>query len=468
MINIQQLVVRAASAAALLVGSLASAQAQAMSGGENQTLHILVGRSVLINIQNRLRRVVIGNPTAIETVTTSPSQVVVTAKAAGTSSLVLWEENGTTRMLDVFADLDVSALRDAVQHAFPDMGINVDAQEDKVVLTGLVPSAAAAEQIGKMAATFSKNVVNSLGANPAPRQKQVMLKVRFAEVDRVRLTGFGVNVLGTGAGNTPGTISTQQFGAPTLGSGSESGRLIGIIGAPTKGTSTTLSVGDLLNIFLFRPDLNLGATIKALQQQNVLQILAEPNLLAISGEPAKFLAGGEFPYPIFQSGAAGGLGTVTIQFKPFGVRLDFIATVEPNGVVRLKVSPEVSSLDFANAIVLSGFTLPAISTRRAETEIELKDGQSFGIAGMLDDRTTAQFSKIPGIGDVPVLGQLFKSRGTNRTGTELLVLVTPSIVDPLAEQVSAPGTISEPLKNLDRKDFDKNLPADQRKPSASR
>jgi pilus assembly protein CpaC len=458
----QQTILRTIISAALLFGCRSAMQAQALPAAQSQTVHILVGRSVLINTENRLRRVVIGNPTAIETVTTSPSQVVVTAKAPGTSSLMLWEESGATRMLEVFSDLDVSALREAVQRGFPDMPIRVDSQEDKVLLTGAAPTAAAVDQIGKMAANFSKNVVNSLGAAPAPRLKQVMLKVRFAEVDRIKLTAFGINILSTGAANTPGTVSTQQFGLPSLGN---QGRLTGVIGGATQGATTELGVTDLLNVFLFRPDLNLGATIKALQNQNVLHILAEPNLLAISGEPAKFLAGGEFPYPILQGSA--GLGTVTIQFKPFGVRLDFLATVEPDGVIRLKVTPEVSSLDFANAVTISGFTLPAISTRRAETEIELKDGQSFGIAGLLDDRTTAQFSKIPGIGDLPILGQLFKSRNTSRTNTELLVLVTPSIVDPVAVQAPAPPTPQPPVKDLDRKGFDKTLPADQKNPQAS-
>jgi pilus assembly protein CpaC len=426
---------------------------QAAPNPEGQTVHILVGRSVIVNTQARLRRVVVGNPAVVETVTTSPTQVVVTAKSAGSSSLLLFDESGTTRMLDVFGDVDVSALRDAIQHAYPETPIQIDSQEDKIVLTGSVPSAAAAEQIGKMASTFSRVVVNSLNANPAPRRKQVMLKVRFAEVDRSKLSQIGFNIFSTGAGNTPGTISTQQFGTLSLGS---QGTVRGTIGAPTTGTTTSIGANDLLNIFLFRPDLNLGTTIKALQNNNVLQILAEPNLLAMSGEPARFLAGGEFPYPVVQTG--GGLNTVTIQFRPFGVRLEFTATVEPDGVINLKVAPEVSSLDYSNAITVSGFTMPAISTRRAETQIELKDGQSFGIAGLLDNRTTAQMSKIPGIGDVPIIGQFFKSRNVSKSNTELLVLVTPALVDPLTSPAPAAAPIHQPLKNLDPKTFDKGLP----------
>jgi len=214
----------------------------------------------------------------------------------------------------------------------------------------------------------------------------------------------------------------------------------------------------------------LGATIKAMQQKQVLQILAEPNLMAISGQPAHFLAGGEFPYPVIQgNGGGNGPGTVTIQFKPYGVRLEFVGTVDDdNETIRLKVTPEVSSLDYTNAVTISGFTMPAIQTRRAETEIELKNGQSFGIAGLLDERTTVQLSKVPGIGDIPVLGQLFKSRNLNLTNSELIVLVTPTIVDPVAGTMPSPEppSINMPVHNLDTGTFDKGLPSPAQTPGA--
>jgi pilus assembly protein CpaC len=208
---------------------------------------------------------------------------------------------------------------------------------------------------------------------------------------------------------------------------------------------------------LYRSDINLGATIQDLQQKNVLQILAEPNLLARSGEPAKFLAGGEFPFPVVQGGAGGTAASVTIMFKPFGVKLEFTATVEGD-VIRLKVLPEVSTLDFSNAVTISGFEIPAISTRRAETEVELRDGQSFGIAGLLDRRTTAQLSKMPGIGDIPILGNLFKSKSINQTNSELLVMVTPVLVDPLSDNpVAAPANPRLSLPNMEDRKFDKTM-----------
>jgi pilus assembly protein CpaC len=311
-----------------------------------------------------------------------------------------------------------------------------------------------------MASTFSKDVVNSIRVTGA-HEKQVLLKVRFAEIDRSKIDAWGFNLFSLGAANTIGTAGTQQFGAIGLGEGKINTRASGSTTTTTTATTTnttaSFTLSDLLNIFVFRPDINLGATIKDLESRNVLQILAEPNLMAMSGQPAQFMAGGELPYPIVQP-STGGLTAVSIQFRPFGVRLDFTATVASNGTLRLKVAPEVSSLDYANAVTVSGFVLPAISTRRAETVVELQDGQSFAIAGLLDRRTSAQLSKVPGIGDLPIIGQLFRSRNVTRSNTELMVIVTPSIVDPLAAAVPAQAQPTMPMKPLDPASFDKKLP----------
>jgi pilus assembly protein CpaC len=436
---------------ASLASGLAVAQAPAEPAAQ-QVLHILVGHSVVIRTETRLTRVLVGNPAVMMTTTTQPNEVVLTATQAGSSSVVLWQEDNQSRILEVFGDLDVSLLREAIARAFPALNITAEAEEGRIVLTGTASSPAVAEQIGKMAAPFSKDIVNSMQIAQPGRGKQVLLKVRFAQVDRARLQSFGINLLSTGAANTIGAVSTQQFGTFGLGDN----KLTGIIGAPLKGTTTTETISDLLNIFIFRPDLNLGATIRDLQQKNVLQILAEPNLLAASGEPAQFLAGGELPYPVV-SGVAGA-STVTVQFKPFGVKLEFTGTIEDGGTIRLKVFPEVSSLDFGNSVTISGFVLPAIATRHAETVVELKDGQSFGIAGLLDQRTTAQFSKVPGIGDIPILGELFKSRSTTKTNSELVVIVTPSIVDPAALPAAEPELPKAPMAPLDPGQFDKTVP----------
>ncbi len=419
----------------------------------NQVLHILVGHSVVIRTDPRLQRVLVGNPAVVTTATTAPNEVVVTATAAGSSSVVLWQENNQSRIIEVFADVDVSLLREAITRGLPGEAVEAESEEGRVVLTGVASSTAVADQIGKMAAPFSKEIVNSIQVAQPHRQKQVLLKVRFAQVDRTKFSAFGFNLLSTGAANTVGTTTTQQFGTVGIG---EKGTLTSVIGAPTKGFQTTESISDLLNIFIFRPDLNLGATIRDLQQQNVLQILAEPDLLAANGEPARFLAGGELPYPVLTGTA--GQATVTVQFKPFGVKLEFTGTIESDNTIRLKVFPEVSSLDFTNAVTISGFVLPAIATRHAETVVELRDGQSFGIAGLLDQRTTAQFSKVPGIGDIPILGQLFRSRSVSKQNSELLVIVTPTIVDPVAAPTAAPELPKMPIAPLDPKQFDTKTP----------
>ena len=422
--------------------------------GTNQVLHILVGHSVVIRTDPRLRRVLVGNPAIVTTTTTAPNEVVVTATAPGSSSVVLWQEDNRSRIIEVFADLDVALLREAISRSLPAEAVEAESEEGKVVLTGTASSSAIADQIGKMAAPFSKEIVNSIQIALPHRQKQVLLKVRFAQVDRTKFTAFGVNLLSTGATNTIGSITTGQFG--TIGLGNQ-GKLTGTIGVPARGFTTEETISDLLNIFVFRPDLNLGAAIRDLQQRNVLQILAEPDLLAANGESARFLAGGELPYPVV-SGVAGA-STVSVQFKPFGVKLEFTGTIESDDTIRLKVFPEVSSLDFTNAVTISGFILPAIATRHAETVVELKDGQSFGIAGLLDQRTTAQFSKVPGIGDIPILGQLFRSRSISTTNSELVVIVTPTIVDPGAIPAVAPQVPKMPISPLNQKQFDTNVPS---------
>ena len=431
--------------------SIAATMQQPVPGenpGGNQVVHILVGHSVVIHTDPRLTRVLVGNPAVVTTATTAPNEVVVTATAPGSSSVVLWQENNQSRIIEVFADVDVSLLREAIQRGFPNEAIEAEAEEGRVVLTGTASSAAVADQIGKMGAPFSKDIVNSIRLGP-PERRQVLLKVRFAQVDRNKLTEFGINILSTG--NSFGASSTGQFSPAQLVTSTASGGSSG-----TGAAGSTLGLNDLLNIFFFQRDIGLGATIRDLQEKKVLQILAEPNLLAASGEPASFLAGGELPYPVVTP--SGQTTTVTVLFKPFGVKLEFTGTIEGDGTIRLKVAPEVSSLDYTNAVTISGFVLPAIATRHAETVVELKDGQSFGIAGLLDQRTTAQFSKMPGFGDLPILGQFFRSRSIDKTNSELIVIVTPTIVDPMTAPAAAPEVPKMPIEPLDQKQYDKETP----------
>ena len=431
---------------ATLVGAI-----PAIAQSEGQALHIFVGKSVVINVQAPVTRILSSNPATIETLATSPTQVVVEGKAPGSSSLILWDASNHSQMLDVTVDVDVASLRSAIEQTYPGEDIKIQSDGAHLILTGTVSDDKVSQDIAKMSSAYSGSVVNSLTIAPIHEQ-EVLLEVKFAEVDRTKLQQLGFNFFSTGATNTIGTVSTQQFSPPTLSStgGSGTGSNGGAV------TSSAVTLSDLLNIFAFRPDINLGTTIRDLENKSVLQILAEPNLLALSGQRASFLAGGEFPVPVVQGGT--NVGAVTIQFRPFGVRLDFTAFVGKDDVIRLHVAPEVSTLDFSNAVVISGFTVPALSTRRAETEIELKNGQSFGIAGLLDNRAQAQLSKIPGIADIPILGNLFKSKSITRSNSELVVMVTPHVVDPVRLNNPPPTPPVNPIKFLDNPKFDKDLP----------
>jgi pilus assembly protein CpaC len=426
------------------------------SPSEGETVHVLLGKSIVINVQAPLTRVLSSNPTVVEAMATSPRQVVVEGKMAGNSSLILWDASGRSQILDVAVDLDISGLRSAIQRSYPREQLEIEADAGRLVLTGTASNVHIVEDLGKMAAAYSNQVVNSVHV-PLAHDRQVVLEVKFAEVDRTALLQLGANYFTPGTGHTTGTLSTGQFGGTAISTSSATTTTVGSTTATSvTATPPTLNITNPLNLFLFRSDINFGVVIQALQARNVAEILAEPNLMAISGQKATFLAGGEFPFPVVQSST--GLPVVTITFRPFGVKLDFTATVLDDNTIRLHVAPEVSTLDFANSLTLSGFTVPAISTRRAETEIELKDGQSFGIAGLLDRRATTQLSKVPGIGDIPVLGQLFRSRSINKTNTELLVFVTPRIVDPVHVDTPVAAAPTVPVPFLDINKFDDQLP----------
>jgi pilus assembly protein CpaC len=290
-------------------------------------------------------------------------------------------------------------------------------------------------------------VVNSIELPAPPQERQILLKVKFAEVQRSATQSFGVNIISTGALNTPGAISTQQFG------NNQASNLTSSIGASVTGTTSDFTLSDALNVFAFRPDLNLAVTIQALKQQGLIEILAEPNIVTTSGKEAKFLVGGEFPVPVIQGGGAA--GSVTVQFREFGIRLTFLPELTASGSIKMHVNPEVSALDFANGVTLSGFLIPALSTRRVDTDVELMPGQSFVIAGLIDNRVAETVSRVPGLSSIPLLGEIFKSRKKDKNNTELLVLVTPEfppVLQPGAKlpELKMPVEFMEPLSSLEK------------------
>jgi pilus assembly protein CpaC len=409
-------------------------------------LRVMVGKSLLINTTERLKRISVTDPAVAFAQVITPTQILVHGKTPGEVSLLIWDEVERSRSFDLRVDVDVSACSDEERRVFPDEQISVTPSRAAIVLSGHVSTEDVAKRAGELASAYSPKIINVLTFGPVGAQ-EVLLQVKFAEVDRSALTQLGINFISTGAGNTIGTVTTGQFGGfgpqtvtPSTTTSSS--------GSSTR-TSSAQSVGNVLNLFVFRPDINFGAVLEALETKNLLQILAEPNLIAVNGKEASFLAGGQFPFPIVQPGA--GFTAVTISFKEFGVRLQFTPVITPNGNIHLKVAPEVSTLDFANALSISGFTVPALSTRKAETEFEVQDGQSFVIAGLMDNRVTDIYNKIPGLGDIPILGNFFRSRSLQKSNSELMVLCTVRRINPSAE----PPPPKDPKPFMDKDKFDK-------------
>jgi pilus assembly protein CpaC len=409
-------------------------------------LRVMVDKSLLINTTERLKRISITDPTVAYATVITPTQILVHGRAPGEVSLLIWDELERSRSFDLRVDVDVSACAEEEHRVFPDEQISVTPSRAAIVLSGHVTTEDVAKRAGELASAYSKNVINVLTFGPVGAQ-EVLLEVKFAEVDRSALTQMGFNIFSTGAGNLFGTTTTGQYGgftAPTI--------------TQTQGQSPPLTatetLSNVLNLFLFQPNIHLGTVIEALETKNLLQILAEPNLIAVNGKKASFLAGGQFPFPIVQPGQ--GFTAVTISFKEFGVRLEFTPVIMPNGNIHLTVAPEVSTLDFADALTISGFTIPALSTRKAETEFELRDGQSFVIAGLIDNRVTDIWNKVPGLGDIPILGNFFKSKSIQKSNSELMVLCTVHRISPSTEPPATPKN-PQPFINNDK--FDGKKPS---------
>jgi len=418
-------------------------QAPAPSEGP-APLRVMVGKSLLINTTDRLKRVSVTDPEIADALVVTATQILVHGRSPGEVSLLIWDEFERSRSFDLRVDVDITAAAEEMKRIFPDEQIDVSASRSAIVLSGHVTTEDVEKHAGMVAAAYSKNVINVLSFGPVGAQ-EVLLEVKFAEVDRTAVTQLGVNLFSPGTGNTIGTSTTGQFGGFQVSRGAQT------TGTTTTGSSTDTNINfsQALNLFLFRSDINLGAIVQALQQKNLLQILAEPNLIAVNGKEASFLAGGEFPFPIVQPGQ--GFTAVTIQFREFGVKLKFTPVIMPNNNIHLQVVPEVSQLDFTNALTISGFTVPALSTRRAQTEFELQDGQSFVIAGLMDNRVTDQYGKMPGLGNIPILGNLFRSKNAQKSATELVVLCTVHRISPSTEPAPTP---KYPQPFMDKGKFD--------------
>ena len=416
------------AAVAATAAGAAGAAAADVPPPEVSSISLLVGRSTVLNTDSPIARVSLTSADIADALVTSTTQLLLHGKAPGTISMFVWDHAGAIHRYEVVVGRDVATLSDQIRQLFPGESIAVRSNGRDVVLSGTVSSKDVIDRAVNLSTGFvdkKEEIVNLLQIQ-AGRTNQVLLHVRFAEVSRSALTELGASLFtsATGIRNTLGRVTTQQFEAPGF-SDIQTSKADSSFGSDVTSASGKITFSDFLNLFVLSEKYDLGVLIRALQSRGLFQSLAEPNLVAESGKEATFLAGGEFPVPIAQGSGAN--LAISVQFKEFGIRLGFTPIVEGDRV-HLKVAPEVSSLDFTNAVVMNGFRIPALTTRRTATELELKDGQTFAIAGLLNNTMNSTLQKIPGIGDIPVLGYLFKSKAAQKNRTELVVMITPEIL----------------------------------------
>ncbi len=414
---------------------------------------LTVGRGELVQFMSDISRVAVSEPKIADAVVVSPREVMINAKAPGRGTIVVWETGVLPARYEVNVIPDRSdfeGILKSISSQIPESQIVVTGNTETLVLTGRARDSLQSKQAEALASTHAKKVVNLLEVPPEPEPRQILLQVKFASIDRVGLSELGFNYFSRND-KTLGSLGTQQFQSP---------RFSQLQFQDQNFSNSSINFADLLNLFIFRPDLNIGATIRALSARNLLQVLAEPNLITLEGREANFLAGGEFPFPTIQATTTGGATSpvVTVQFKKFGIQLDFTPTVTVSGGIHLKVAPAVTSLDYTNAVTLQGFLIPAIAARKAETEVILKDGESFAIAGLIDNRVLQTINKIRGLGDIPIVGNLFRSRANRKSTDELLVVVTPRFVKPVpaGETVKLPDTVETFLPTVAEEKAAKN------------
>ena len=378
-------------------------------------VNVLVGQSRLISFDRPIERFSVSNPDIAEAVLVTSDQVVVNGKAFGQINFIAWEKSsGRFLIFDVYVRTNLGLIDSQIRALFPKDDIRLSQANGSVVISGTVSDPRIAAQAEAVVQAAGFKTVNML-ESPVKDLLQVQLLVRVAEVNRTRL-----RELGSSYASVNGGTSVYSSGGGPAG-----------LSQVQDGTLFTEFASSALNIFLFNRGIGTQAFIHAMQTRGALRALAEPNLIAMDGQEASFLAGGEYPVPVVQGGSGTTGPTVTIIFKEYGVRLNFKPTIINEDHIRLELQPEVSTLDFANGVKFSGFVIPGLRTRRAKTGVELRDGQSFALAGLLDNSETKTLSKIPGLGDIPILGNLFKSTSFQKNESELMFIVTAQIVKPV-------------------------------------
>jgi pilus assembly protein CpaC len=389
---------------------------------EGQLIRLPVNKSVLVDFSVPVREVRLAKPEFAEVTAISPKQILVTGKSFGVTQMIVWVNEGEQRVFDVAVDLELERLMASVRTAVPRAQVKAHALLDAVVLTGRVPDATAAERIMQIAGVFSPRVINQM---QVAGTQQILLRCTVAEVDRSAMRQLGFNGWIAGDDVRDMFFIDNLDGLNPANIGAPAGALatadipfvVGEDGIPVTG-QTTMSFGF--------PRVQMQVFVQALRENGLLRVLAEPNLVAVNGQSASFLAGGEVPIPIVTD------ERIKIEWKEFGVRLNFTPAMLSEEQIRLTVAPEVSEPDFANAVTFGGVSVPGFATRRVETVVELGSGQTFAIGGLLNERVRAVVRRVPGLGDVPVLGSLFRSVSYQKDESELVVLVTPELVEPVS------------------------------------
>jgi len=446
-------ILRSALVAALISTSAAFVAAQ---GAED--LRMTVGKSVVIDYPSDIRQIDFSNPEILDGNAVTTREIVLHGKALGTTTMIVWSKSGQRTFYNVTVDTNVDPLRRLLKESFPNEEIQVRTSRDSISLNGHVSNKDVVDRAMNLATPFAKTIVPNFQVGTSTIEKQILLRVKFAEIDRSKEFQYGINLLGMPGLNNLGT-TTGQFGPPALA---------GVSGIGPQPNSNQTTITQALNLFALNPKLSIGAFIKALQDESIIQILAEPTLIATNGKEAYFLVGGEFPIPVLQGG--GNAGAVTIQFREFGIKLIFTPLITENHTVKLHLKQEVSQLDFADGVTISGFTIPALSTRRAETDVEMGEGQSFVIAGLVNNQERDVFNKIPILSSLPIFGSLFKSKDEVKQRTDLVVIVTPEVTMPLNSTDQQPNLYmpKDFLVRLDPKDVPVQQPQPKSKGSSSR
>ncbi|MEK6281038.1 MAG: type II and III secretion system protein family protein [Acidobacteriota bacterium] len=409
----------------VLISSVVHAQETSYKASFKQNkepvaVNVLVGQSRVINFDRPVGRFSVSNPEIAEAVLVTPDQVLVNGKAFGQVNFIAWEQSaGEYLVFDVYVRANLSLIDSQIRALFPKDDIRLSQANGSVVISGSVADPKTAAQVDSVVQAAGFKTVNML-ASPVKNVAQVQLQVRVAEVNRTKLREYGTSFAALPQGGTSGYINSGG-GPSTLND------------ASTSPVSTVLNslLSPALNLFVFNRQINTAAMLRVLRTQGAFRELAEPNLIAMDGQEASFLAGGEFPVPVVQAGGSSNSVAMSVMFKEYGVRLNFKPTIIDEDHIRLELEPEVSTIDFANGVKLSGFVIPALKTRRAKTGIELRDGQSFALAGLLDNSETRTLSRIPIVSDIPILGALFKSKSFQKSETELMFIVTAHLVKPV-------------------------------------